>query len=294
MNKVSLYGGLGNQMFQYAFCLALNAKGKKARITFSNYFYYKHHQGFDLDRAFKLHHPPAQTLLASILQHSGFLLKYSIVRKINRRLALLYQSNQVAFNEKQEYTCDTEVFNQLNTVFIGTWQCIDYFKPFEKQVREHFKFSIPTDAENSTIIKKIMSTNAVSVHVRRGDYLNENWQHKLHVIRTTKYYNNATAYIEKEVPAPHYFIFSDDVEWAKQNLAFKNCTYITHNHGNSSFIDMYLMSLCKHNIIANSTFSWWGAWLNNNENKIVIMPNKWMNEGTCEGIFPAEWIKVDV
>lgn len=294
MNKVAVYGGLGNQMFQYAFCTGLNSRGKKTRLSFTCYFYFKHHNGFDLGRAFTLKLSPLQSILAFILEHGTFLHQNKVIKGVTRRMALRHEARQQLYKEKQEFIVDPEVFEQQQALFYGTWQSIEYFKPCADIIKQQFVFKAPTDAANKTIIEKIKSTNAVSLHIRRGDYLKSHWQNSLHVIKDISYYKTAVAHIEANVSNPAYFVFSDDMQWVKENLPLANCTYVDYNTGKQSFVDMYLMSLCKHNIIANSTFSWWGAWLNSNTNKIVIMPNKWMNDNDCSGIFPAEWIKIPV
>ncbi len=294
MNKVAVYGGLGNQMFQYAFCTGLNKRGQRTRLSFTCYFYFKHHNGFDLGRAFHLQLSPAQAFLAFLLEHGSFLYRNKLMTGVSRRLALWHEGRQKMYKEKREFVTDADVFNQSGTLFYGTWQSLEYFENFTAAVQQQFEFKQPKDDANKSVIEKIKNTNAVSLHIRRGDYLKSHWQNSLHVIKDLTYYKNATAYINAHVNNPAYFVFSDDMQWVKENLPLPNCTYVDHNTGKHSFFDMYLMSLCKHNIIANSTFSWWGAWLNSNAGKIVIMPEKWMNDNTCEGIFPDKWIKMDV
>jgi hypothetical protein len=294
MNKVAVYGGLGNQMFQHAFCTALNSRGQKARLSFTGFFYYKHHNGFDLYRAFYLKLSPLHKIMAFMLEEASFICQNKICKGIARRLTGWYEGRQERYNEKNEFILDADVFKQDEKSFYGTWQCLEYFRECTDAVRRQFVFKEPVDVANKTVIEKIKNTNAVSIHIRRGDYLSSHWQSSVHVIKDIAYYKRAVKLIEEKITAPAYFIFSDDLQWVKQNLQLDNCTYVEHNTGKNSFIDMYLMSLCKHNIIANSSFSWWGAWLNSNTSKIVIMPQKWMNNNTCEGIFPEEWIKLPV
>jgi Glycosyl transferase family 11 len=295
MNKVSVYGGLGNQMFQYAFCTALNKKGKKARLSFSTYLFFYHHNGFNLATAFKLKLPFPFNLLSYFLLNGEALYKNKIAAGFCRRTINWYQKNiYKTYNEKKEFEYDAAVFQQHSCIFNGTWQAEHYFKDIEQTVQQQFVFKVPADAENATVIEKIKSCNAVSLHIRRGDYLTSHWGKSLAVIKDTSYYINAMEYIKQHTTNPHYFIFSDDMQWVKENLQIPDCTYIGHNSGKNSYVDMYLMSLCKHNIIANSTFSWWGAWLNKHLDKIVIMPEKWMNDNACNGIFPEEWIKLKV
>jgi hypothetical protein len=295
MNRVSIYGGLGNQMFQYALCLALNHKGNKSRILISNFLYYDHHGGFNLSKAFKIRLPFQLNLLNYFLLHFKFIYKNRIAASLFRQLIKGYQKWKYnVYLEKEEFEYDSHVFDQKSKLFIGVWQSIEYFTDIKDLLFQEFVFKIPKDEKNREIIDKIINSNSVSVHIRRGDYLNSEWGKLLTVINGTTYFRNSIDYIEKKITKPHYFIFSDDIQWAKDNLKLAGCTYVDHNKGEASYIDMYLMSLCKHNIIANSTFSWWGAWLNKNRDKIVIMPDKWINRDIKQGIFPNNWIKLSV
>lgn len=294
MNKVAVYGGLGNQMFQYAFCTTLNKRGNKARLSFSCYFYNNHHNGFDLARAFKIKLSPYLQAINFFLSNAGFLYKNKLAAGLFRRVVNFYEKKQNLYKEKKEFIFDSMAFSQQQVYFIGTWQSELYFKNIAEHVKKEFVFNPPQDVINTNLIKEIKNCNAVSIHLRRGDYLNSQWNKRHYIIKDLSYYSNAITIINEQVTDPHFFIFSDDINWVKNNLSLSNCTYIDNNKGNNSFIDMYLMSLCRHNIIANSTFSWWAAWLNSNAKKIVIMPDKWLNDDSCEGIFPDEWIKLKV
>ena len=294
MNKVSIYGGLGNQMFQFAFSKALNKYGHKATISFSGFLHYKHHNGFDLARAFDLKLPVHLKLLKFILFNAGLVYRNRIAASFFRRSVTWYDAKKNTYKEKREFEFDEHVFQQKNAFFVGTWQSVFYLKGVEENIKNEFIFNEPSDEVNKKLVEKIKGCNAVSIHIRRGDYLSAHWQSILCVIKSTDYYEGAIRYIGQHVTAPNYFVFSDDMDWVKQNLNIPNCTYVNHNKGKNSYIDMYLMSLCKHNIIANSTFSWWAAWLNKNERKLVIMPERWMNNNSCEEMFPTEWIKMKV
>ena len=166
----------------------------------------------------------------------------------------------------------------------GYWQSEKYFKEIEHIIREDFK---PNDEVVEKLKKtSLIETKTVSLHVRRGDYINLN---EYHPIQTIEYYKNA---VELIGDYDHIFVFSDDIEWCKKNLNFDNMVFM---EGFTDIEDMYLMSMCKNNIIANSTFSWWGAWLNKNSDKKVIAPKKWFGEKVNlndSDIIPTDWIKI--
>jgi hypothetical protein len=295
MNKVAIYGGLGNQMFQYALCVALNQKGIKSRISFSNFLYSYPHGGFSLCKAFKIKLQCPLNLLNFFLLNFEFIYKNRFAGFFLRRFIHKYHNCQHAiYKEKIEFEIDENVFNQRSSLLIGIWQVEAYSKDIKNILLKEFVFRMPEDEKNIELIEKIKQSNSVSIHIRRGDYLSDHWQKILGVIKGTAYYKNAIDHINKKIRDPFYFVFSDDSNWVKENLRLGNCIYVDHNTGNNSYIDMYLMSLCKHNIIANSTFSWWAAWLNKNENKIVLIPERWINGKSCEGIFPISWIKIKV
>jgi hypothetical protein len=295
MNKVSVYGGLGNQMFQYALSVALNQKGNKTRISFSNFLYEKYHNGFDLGRAFNLKLPLHLKVLNFILLNGKLLYKNKVANRLIARYVRNDQNkNYVVYREKNEFVYDENIFKQQSSLLIGTWQVESYFKDIKSILQKEFRFKIPKDKKNKQLFHEIRNSNSVSIHIRRGDYFTQRWESILAVIKDSAYYTKAIDFIEKKIESPRYFIFSDDVQWAKENLRLLNATYIDHNRGRNSYIDMYLMSNCKHNIIANSTFSWWAAWLNSNEKKIVVMPGKWIHDCGSPGIFPCDWVKIEV
>lgn len=174
----------------------------------------------------------------------------------------------------------------------GYWQNEDYFKQVRNRVLEVFQFPDIQNPLNRQLAEKIVSVNSVSCHVRRGDYLkNMNM-----CMCTPEYYERAINKI-KQLTAPKLFcIFSDDIEWCKQQIGplcqGVEVVYVDWNKGENSYRDMQLMSLCKHNIIANSSFSWWGAWLNPNPKQIVISPNRWMSEDIVNEPICKSWIRI--
>ena len=145
------------------------------------------------------------------------------------------------------------------------------------------------DDKNKQIMDLILNSNSVSVHIRRGDYLKAENIKMYGNIATDDYYKKAIATISSKVKDPYFFIFSNDIEWCKSNLYIDKVVYVQDNTGAKSYIDMFLMSKCKANILANSSFSYWGAMLNENINKIVVYPHIWNNVYTPD-IFPQNWI----
>ena len=161
-----------------------------------------------------------------------------------------------------------------------------FFAPYVDQVREMFKFTKPLSKTAMETAEKIKNNNSVSIHIRRTDYIKQRYP-----IMSLQYYENGADYIQKHTNEPiHLFVFSDDIPWVKENFTSKYPFTIVQ--GNKDTVDMHLMSLCKHNIIANSSFSWWGAWLNENPNKIVVAPDIWLYEDERWGkdIRLKDWI----
>ena len=153
-----------------------------------------------------------------------------------------------------------------------------YFEGIENDIKKDFRFKNQLDNKNLEILNEIENSNSISIHIRRGDYMSPENYNMYGCIATPTYYKKAIKVIEEKVENPTFFVFSNDMDWVKKNIQINSRVfYIDINSGNGSYKDMQLMSNCKHNIIANSSFSWWGAWLNENKNKIVIAPKKWIN-----------------
>ena len=278
---ISCCGGLGNQMFQYAFYFKLKTLNKKVKFDISYFDKNFIHNGFELEELFNLQ-------VKKAFKFESLFLKF--LRKIGLKSYVFFQNNpsDVIKFHPEFYMLD-------NILLAGYWQSYKYFKDIEDEIRLAFIFKIKLDEKNDKLLKSINKGISVSIHVRRGDYLKP--ENKIfQSICTAIYYKNAIKYIERYVNNPHYYIFSNDIKWCKQNLNLKNVTYVDWNIGKDSYKDMQLMSYCKHNIIANSSFSWWGAWLNNNPNKIVCVPEKWFDLPGCEtkDICPDEWIRIQI
>ncbi|WP_433901435.1 alpha-1,2-fucosyltransferase [Sphingobacterium puteale] len=269
MKVVKFLGGLGNQLFQYAFLLALQQKFKTVRADLRYFEDYPLHNGFELEAVFNI----------TLTQLSVF--ETNIYTSENnkwlwRKLRRLYRAKNIRHEETSFFSYSKEIFeDKKNRYYWGYWQHIDYINRVAPLLRQHLKFPSFKDSENIQIQHLIQQKNSVSLHVRRGDYLQEPL---FKDICTEEYYQKSVQYILETQESPLFIVFSNDIAWCKSRFKDLNAIFVEHNTGSNSFRDLQLMSLCKHNIIANSSFSWWGAWLNDNPDKVVISPRKWINE----------------
>ncbi|HNW26212.1 MAG TPA: alpha-1,2-fucosyltransferase [Candidatus Gastranaerophilaceae bacterium] len=285
-NIVKFNGGLGNQMFQWAFARALEKITGMPSFMDMTYFSRTYARPYELD-----------IFAAEIKKIKGFFSElmletlWKLRREFDKKSFLgtyLYEEPHFGF--------DKNVFKIGKSAFIhGFFQSEKYFKKIEKQIRKDFTFKSEPDFQNQDFLEKINASNSISLHIRRGDYVQKKKYQKLYASCSLEYYKRGVEYIAQKFENPTLFIFSDDIDWAKENLKlpYKNY-FVAHNLEAKSFEDMRLMSACKHNIIANSSFSWWGAWLNQNPEKIVIAPQKWFNDESINqsDIIPENWIKL--
>ncbi len=285
---VKLIGGLGNQLFQYALAkkIALsNNEDVLLDITaFEKYKLHKYSlQFFNIDENFaknediELFFPKNKNIFKRIrYKIKKIILKPQIIKETN--------SNNLVFNKISKYS-----------YFDGYWQSEKYFHDIRKELLEDLSITIPLKGKNLNIANKIKSTNSISLHIRRADYVTNLKTFNIHGICDLEYYQSAINYMKSKVKNIVIFVFSDDIKWAKENLKTDlEIVFVDHNNADTNYEDLRLMSLCKHNIIANSSFSWWGAWLNQNPGKIVIAPKKWFatNKRDYSEIVPKTWIKI--
>lgn len=286
MKIVRCIGGLGNQMFQYAFYKSLESSYPHVKFDVSPFNNYNTHNGFELDRIFPINYysPSFMEKISLSFQSGGFIFRL-LRHTYKKKRAKEYYEDGLYFHEDA-------LLNGGNLYYIGYWQSWKYFQRIKKIIKGDFRFDeTQLPPSNLEILSKIRNTNSISLHIRRGDYLGNPIYAN---ITTPDYYNNAIDYIKKNVKDPFYFIFTNDPEWCKVNMMLPNSLIVDINSGVDSYWDMFLMSQCKHNIIANSSFSWWGAWLNEHENKIVIAPRKWINEDSAniDDIIPPTWKRI--
>lgn len=281
---VKCLGGLGNQMFQYSFYRRLQLDGKNVSLDISGFNEYGLHNGFELEQIFGLNINFADVNEVNKIKQAAY--KANIIQKIWWKI-----SNSKPIINQQDFGYHSCYVNfPKSAYFDGYWQSEKYIGNNADIIRKEFSFP-PVDEQNEPYAKQIRHTNGVSIHVRMGDYVD----HPIHGgICTLDYYQQAINIIKTKLINPQFFVFSDDMNWCEVNLKLKNAIYIKGNKGENSYRDMQLMSMCKHNIIANSSFSWWGAWLNNSSDKIVIAPAKWFNDPkiNARDLIPDEWLKI--
>ncbi len=292
---VRLLGGLGNQMFQYAIARHLSILKKttlKFDITGFNKDLYKEGgtiRNFGLN-IFKIEPIIATDEDIDIVKSS----KPELLERLRNRFLNKVISNEVY--EQKLFSFDKNIFKSLsNTYLIGYWQSPKYFNSIRNILLKDFELrEIPTTNEYP-FLDKIKKDNSVSIHIRRGDYSSNPEYFKIHGLCSIEYYQSAIECICKKITNPVFYVFSDDMEWVKKNIQIKStCIYVTEANNEKDYFEMHLMSLCKHNIIANSSFSWWGAWLNQNPEKVVIAPKQWMNDPAIDtrDLVPANWIRI--
>lgn len=289
---VNLIGGLGNQMFQYAAGRAVSLRlAAPLRLDVSGFAGYGLHQGFELSRVFACN--PEIATEKEVRDLLGWRAS-SLARKILMRpsLAMLHGTTLVVDPHFHYWPGIREVSH--DAFLAGYWQSEKYFNDASETIRADFTFRQPLSKQNAELAGRIDQTMAVSLHVRRGDYASNPKTNMAHGLCSLEYYRAAVLHMAEHIERPEFFVFSDDIAWVKANLEIDfPRRYVDHNQGAESYNDMRLMSLCRHHIIANSSFSWWGAWLNPDPDKIVIAPRRWFANGKrVEDLLPASWVSL--
>lgn len=294
MIVISAGAGLGNQMFEYAFYLIMCETYPNEVIKIDNrYAFPAAHNGYEIERIFHLKAQKANLL--EVFRLSG---RCPIGIPFYNQFVNLYRRRYKKSGEKRSHIKQDEFYKYYDKFFTltipGNYYCYGpfcnykYFKNLKSDITKIFMFP-PINDINRMYSEKIQNTNSVSIHIRRGDYLKENIKSA-----TDKYYIEAIAYLNSKIEKCNYFVFSDDVAYATEIFGGRTDFYIIDcNRGNESYRDMQLMSLCKHNIITNSTFSFWGAYLNSNQEKIVVAPNLSF-VGSEDYCWPSNWKVIEV
>jgi hypothetical protein len=265
---IKLQGGLANQIFQWAYGEYLSEKYSTPLYLDLNF--YKNQFGVT-PRNFSLDKFPK--LLYKILPYDGNISNWSNEKEKVKIVKIFDKHNysEIEYQQDSHYYLD------------GYWQSEKYFKPIENIIREQLR---PNADTINKLKEKYPTEKSISMHIRRTDYVSSNG---FHPVQTIEYYQSGLEIIGEY---DNLLIFSDDINWCKENLKFENMTFV---EGNDDVEDIWLMSMCDHNIIANSSFSWWGAWLNENRDKKIIAPKKWFGDKSntnYSDIIPDDWIKI--
>lgn len=272
-HTIIMSGGLGNQMFQYAFYLSMQTKGIECKIDDTLFHTTTMHNGFELNTIF-----PIREKLSFP----------STIKKFWFQVLRRYKPRALLFTDRVYQYCP-EVYKSKCIYFMGDWLSYKYFDDIKELIIDTYQFK-NVSQKNIRTAEKMRKVESVSIHIRRGDYL------KLpnYCVCDEAYYRKAINEILKQVVNPIFYVFSNEPSWC---MDFMRQFHVRHeiidwNQGKDSYQDMYLMTQCKHNIIANSTFSWWGAWLNRNASKIVYAPKRWF-KNSKHNINCINWCLID-
>lgn len=277
-----LMGGLGNQMFQYALGRTLSIELDTSLILdishFENQPIAETPREYELD-CFDIKSRISRKPLGPDMQPGNFL--------IRKKGFLPFYESSIRFNEKVLEASD-------QTLLVGYWQSEKYFKKNETQIREDFTFIQRLSDTKQKILEEIERTpHSVSFQIRRGDYVTNPNSNKFHGLTSMEYYDKAVDYISKKINNPVFYVISDDPKWCEENIKLNYPTVFVDSIPGAGWEDMYLTSRCRHNIIANSSFGWWGSWLNKHIDKIVIAPKKWAQDRKADytDIALRSWIR---
>lgn len=291
MVTVLLSGGLGNQMFQYA---AGRALADRLQTTLAVDTYALDKKTESTSRYYDLGVFNLEVKKVSSFRNKLFIKARPFVLN-NRR----FFRRQGYFTDirTMKYEPDFEMLKG-DVRMSGYFQNEQYFRNAETLIRQDFTFRFPLDGKNLELADHMVCIESVAVHIRRGDYISDKNASGVFAICDKEYYEKAIDYIASKTKEPVFYVFSEDIDWVKENISFGAypVSYIDWNRGCRSYVDMQLMSLCAHNIIANSSFSWWAAWLNTNSEKIVVAPSQWFrnrkSNDLLDQFYPQGWTKL--
>jgi len=263
---VRLRGGLGNQLFQYAAGRALSTL-HQVPLKLDLYTYAQHPY-----RKYELHRFNIDAVEATRAEVHRFTGGNPFIRYLNKREN--YFRSPLVFAQPHYHYYEDFLGLPGDLYLSGYWQSEKHFSGIAGHIRKEFTPSTPLDDKNVSFQKQMQAQNSVAVHVRRGDYNNANYASFFGSLPES-YYGEAMTFLRKRAGDPKFYFFSDDIPWCKSTFGTTGAEFINHNTGADSYKDLLLMASCRHNIIANSSFSWWGAWLNANPDKIVVAPKQW-------------------
>ena len=294
MNIIAqLQGGLGNQLFQYATARSL-ALQKQASLLLDHSWF---------SETFEDVTP--RELLVGDLNTQGSIVSFQPPIKRSKRIWRIGQKfwpiDPFIFVEQSPFRFDPQLskspaFEKQNLYLIGYWQSYKYFDAIKSTLQLEITPKKALDAHYEYYLKQIQSTPAAMVHIRRGDYINLASAAKVHGFSGLEHYQKGMQILLEKNPQTHFYVFSDDLQWTKENLPHQDkITFIQSLDKSSAVIqELELMKHCQHHLIANSSLSWWAAWLSKSQNGLVICPNKWTNDLSMnwDDLLPANWIRI--
>jgi hypothetical protein len=281
-----LNGGLGNQLFQFAIARNLSLKlNIPFKLDVSIY---------NSSNNLRQYHLSVFGFKNTLADHTDisffFPNRANGIARILQTLKKTYYRPVVIKEQNFKFNADILGYTNNNIYLKGYWQSEKYFSDIRSTLLDDLKITVPLRKSNRVLLEKMQSKKSVALHIRRGDYLGI--QHQFPIMDAA-YYQNAINKIYDNNDY-QYFIFSDDIAWCKE--VFGESDSIYYSEGNSHYVDLCLMTMCNHNIIGNSTFGWWGSWLNNNPNKKVVVPKQWFGPALghldTKDMTPKEWIKI--
>ncbi|GMQ89023.1 MAG: alpha-1,2-fucosyltransferase [Gammaproteobacteria bacterium] len=292
---VNLIGGLGNQMFQYACGCALGRdSGATVKVARDMVDRYTRNNRPELSQVFS-----TSAAVAGFRDMEDILGSWRARPKVRRWLGhdvlKLLRGRQFIMEQEFQYNSELRDLLGCDLYLQGYWQSERYFEKHADALRKEFSFKNAPTGRNAELARQIRQDVSVGLHIRRGDYANCPKTLAYHGLCEPEYYFRAIEFMHEHVPKFRLFAFSDDPQWVAGTLKprYPEMVVVDHNQGDQSHNDMLLMSLCDHHIIANSSFSWWGAWLNPDPNKIVIAPRKWFANGPdTADLIPENWVRL--
>lgn len=288
MVVVRLYGGLGNQMFQYALGRHLALSNNTDLLLDVSWFENDPLRDYELK---------SLNVEAGILSRSRFIVYKNWWELLSKRVLGFLTRRELFRGIKEEgvHCFEALPLDEKGALYLdGYWQVWQHLESIKEVLWSDFSFQGELGIEAKLLLQGIKSEESVSLHIRRGDYVNDSRVNEAHGVCSMEYYRQAVDLIAKRVVNPVFFVFSDDIEWVRENLVLDYPVYYEDGGSERPCAEaMTLMSQCKHNIIANSTFSWWGAYLNQNAEKIVIAPSSWYAlEVESKDLLPEGWVKL--
>lgn len=276
---VNITGQFGNQMFQYALGRHLEMLGKDV-IYYTGYFRKRQEHDLALPRIFGIHLREASRNQVLACRED----RHRIIDRIRRKL---FGRRERVFTEigSKVYNYRPDVFEVKRGLIDGYWQSERYFQSVADVICKDYTF-LDVSERNRELASEMAANTSVAIHVRRGDYVG------CYPVMDVSYYNRAMDYFVKKYDSVHFYVFSNNLSWCRDNLKADKITFVDWNTGKDSPYDMWLMTQCRHNIIANSSFSWWGAWLNKHEGKEVIAPREWFYHAETPDIYCPGWIVI--